>query len=250
MKLALLSDVHANAQALEACIGHARQAGATHWAVLGDAVGYGAQPAQVVQRLMDLAAQGAWVLKGNHDEAAVTPPATVAHEGDRTALWTHQQLSAEQRHFLDTLPLTHVHDSVMLVHATADAPRRWRYADHPQVAAQSLDAAAAQPGVRHVFGGHVHEQTLYFRTPVGKLMPFAPTPGVPIPVSSHRLWLATVGSVGQPRDGNPKAMYALYDAQRQQLTFHRVAYDHLAAAAAVRAAGLPEAYALRLETGR
>jgi diadenosine tetraphosphatase ApaH/serine/threonine PP2A family protein phosphatase len=73
---------------------------------------------------------------------------------------------------------------------------------------------------------------------------------VSIATPRHRSWIATVGSVGQPRDGNTQAMYALFDTAALQLTFHRVAYDHMAAAASVRAAGLPEDYAQRLETGR
>ena len=81
-------------------------------------------------------------------------------------------------------------------------------------------------------------------------MAFNPTPGVPVPVMRHRSWIATVGSVGQPRDGNPRAMYAVFDSAAAKLTFHRVAYDHRAAARAVREAGLPEFFAQRLETGK
>ena len=81
-------------------------------------------------------------------------------------------------------------------------------------------------------------------------MKFTPTPGVPLPVPSHRHWLATIGSVGQPRDGNPLAMYAMFDTERLQLTFHRVPYDHEGAAAAIRRAGLPDFMADRLGQGR
>jgi diadenosine tetraphosphatase ApaH/serine/threonine PP2A family protein phosphatase len=96
----------------------------------------------------------------------------------------------------------------------------------------------------------VHHQTLYFRGTGRGLMAFKPTPGISIPVSSARSWIATVGSVGQPRDGNTAAMYALFDTQQARLTFRRVAYDHHAAARAIREAGLPEFFAARLEQGR
>jgi diadenosine tetraphosphatase ApaH/serine/threonine PP2A family protein phosphatase len=96
----------------------------------------------------------------------------------------------------------------------------------------------------------VHQQTLYYKGSGRGLMAFKPTPGVPIPTPGHRQWIATVGSVGQPRDGKPLAMYALFDLAQSRLTFHRVAYDHAAAAAAVRRAGLPEYFAQRLEEGR
>ena len=140
------------------------------------------------------------------------------------------------------------------MHASADAPASWRYVENPQLAALSLDAASQPPvgnaDVRYVFGGHVHFQTLYFRGGAGKLMPFAPTPGVPIPVPRHRHWLATIGSVGQPRDGRIEAMYAIFDEAAQQLTFHRVPYDVPAAAAAIRATPLPAFFADRLELGQ
>jgi diadenosine tetraphosphatase ApaH/serine/threonine PP2A family protein phosphatase len=100
-----------------------------------------------------------------------------------------------------------------------------------------------------VFGGHVHQQTLYYRGAGRALMRFEPTPGVALPLPRHRLWLATIGSVGQPRDGDPRAMYAIFDTDLAQLSFHRVAYDHPAAAAAIRRAGLPEFFAERLGAG-
>ena len=251
MKLALLSDIHANLQALEACLAHAQSQGMEQTAFLGDLVGYGADPVAVVQRVMALAAQGALVLKGNHDEMAVAPPPEIKTVGDRTARWTHAQLDAAQRAFLAGLPLTLQLDSALLVHASVDGPERWHYVYDTRAASASLEAAAAGfPDVRHVFGGHVHQQTLYYSGASGGLMKFEPTAGVPVPVPRHRHWLATIGSVGQPRDGDPRAMYALFDTQRALLTFHRVDYDHQAAAAAIRRAGLPEFFADRLELGR
>lgn len=250
MKLALLSDIHANLHALEACLAHAQARGAQQLAFLGDFVGYGADPVAVMQRIMALAEQGALVLKGNHDEMAVRPPSEIRTVGDSTAQWTHEQLDEGQRCFLASLPLTIQRDKALLVHATADAPQLWRYVYDQRVAAMSLDAASALPEVRYVFGGHVHMQSLYYRGADGALMKFEPTPEVAVPVPRHRHWLATIGSVGQPRDGNPKAMYALFDTDRAQLTFHRVPYDHLAAARAIRQVGLPDYFADRLELGR
>jgi diadenosine tetraphosphatase ApaH/serine/threonine PP2A family protein phosphatase len=81
-------------------------------------------------------------------------------------------------------------------------------------------------------------------------MPFAPRAGVAIPVSTHRRWVATIGSVGQPRDGDTRAGYALLDTDAKMLSFHRVAYDHLGVVRDMRVAGLPEVLASRLESGR
>jgi len=250
MKLALLSDIHANIQAFDACLAHALEHGAQQFAVLGDLVGYGADPVAVVQRVQALAQDGALIIKGNHDALAVRPPATVKTMGDNGAAWTHAQLDDAQLQFLDQLPLIRQQDSLLLVHASADEPALWRYVYDERAAGASLDAATAWPDVRHVFGGHVHLQTLYYRGTGADLMKFMPTPGVVVPVPHHRRWLATIGSVGQPRDGNPQAMYALFDTQKLQLTFQRVSYDHRGAAAAIRQTDLPALFADRLETGR
>jgi diadenosine tetraphosphatase ApaH/serine/threonine PP2A family protein phosphatase len=250
MKLALLSDIHANSHALEACLAHAHASGAQQLAFLGDLVGYGAEPAAVMQRIMALAEQGALVLKGNHDDLAVNPPQEIKTVGDSTAQWTHEHLDKNQRDFLASMPMTLQLGKVFLVHASADAPELWRYVYDQRVAAISLDAASTVPQVRYVFGGHVHMQSLYYRGTDGALMKFEPTAEVAVPVSAHRHWLATIGSVGQPRDGNPKAMYAMFDTELARLTFHRVAYDHQAAATAIRQAGLPDYFADRLELGR
>lgn len=250
MKLALLSDIHSNIQAFDACLAHARAQGAEQFALLGDFVGYGGDPVAVLQQVQQLAEQGALVVKGNHDELAVTPPHEVKTIGDSTAGWTHAQLSTSQLRFLDRLPLTVQHASMLLVHASANRPERWHYVRDELAAGSSLDAAAAWPEVRHVFGGHVHQQSLYYRGTGSDLMQFTPTAGIAVPLPRHRHWLATIGSVGQPRDGNPQAMYALFDTVKLRLTFHRVSYDHQAAAASIRRAGLPAIFSDRLELGR
>ena len=251
MKLALLSDLHANARALEACLTHAQAQGANQWALLGDLVGYGPEPEAVVAQCQRMAEAGATVLRGNHDAMAVTPPVPASRQGEFTARWTHERLSEADRQWLASLPLTVRLESVMVVHASVNEPEQWRYVEDEGSAARSLQAATDQyPEVRFVMGGHVHHQTLYYRGQGGQLMRFTPVPGVPIPVPAHRRWIATVGSVGQPRDGDRRAGYALLDLDRHQLTFWRVRYDHVAAAHAVRAAGLDEALARRLESGR
>lgn len=255
MKLALLSDIHSNRQALDACMDHARAQGAQRFAWLGDLVGYGADPGYVVQQAMALVADGHCVIGGNHDALAVRPPqpgdpaaGTVGAQG---AGWTHAQLTPDERDFLAARPLVAEVGGVLLVHASADAPERWRYVENEAVAQQCLDAATQRPGIHHVFCGHVHQQTLYYRGTGRGLMRFKPQPGVAIAVPPRRQWVATIGSVGQPRDGDPRAMYALLDTDAWLLRFARVPYDHAAAAAAIRATGaLPDFFAQRLEVGR
>lgn len=250
MKLALLSDLHANRHALLACLAHARSCGADRFAFLGDLVGYGAEPVAVLEIVMEMAEHGALVVRGNHDEAACARSDSGGTGEQLAASWSHFQLGAGYRSFLAGLPLTASLDDILLVHADPHEPARWQYLDRPALVGRALGAAQRQWGARKVFVGHVHEQQLYYRAADGHPMAFAPVPGVPVPLGPHRNWLAVVGSVGQPRDGDTRAMYALFDVAQARLSFHRIAYDHTAAAAAIRAAGLPESFALRLELGR
>ncbi len=219
----------------------------SQYAFLGDLVGYGGEPREVLDTVMEMAAQGAWVVRGNHDTTALAPIADSSRADYAGAAWTAGQLTAAQRDFLSALPLTLRQDFILLVHASAHDPQKWTYVEDARCAADSLDHAE---DATHVFCGHVHEQRLFYRGASGKVMAFDPTAGIAVPVPRHRRWLATVGSTGQPRDGRSDAMYALFDTGALTLTFLRVPYDHAAAARAVRAAGLPEADAARLAKGR
>jgi diadenosine tetraphosphatase ApaH/serine/threonine PP2A family protein phosphatase len=250
VKLALFSDLHANLPAFDACLAHARAQGMDRMAVLGDLVGYGPHPGEVVERCRELQRAGAIILRGNHDSFSRTPVPTGSTWADMTSPWTRNHLDDDQREWLEQLPLTERIDSIFLVHATAEAPEKWHYALDERLASRSLDAATRHPDVRYVFGGHVHEQSLFYRGSGRSLMRFVPKAGVAIPVGPHRYWLATVGSAGQPRDGDTRANYALLDLGAQKLSFHRVAYDHLSVAREMREVGLPEVLATRLENGR
>jgi diadenosine tetraphosphatase ApaH/serine/threonine PP2A family protein phosphatase len=250
MRLAVLADIHGNLRALRACLDHAQAAGAEHFAVLGDLVGYGAEPGAVVGWAQDAARAGALVLRGNHDHAAAHPPGEGPSAEHASTVWTRAQLSDGQRDFLAGLPLQARYEDVLLVHASPHEPGRWHYLDRPERALQALRAAEAGAGVRGVLAGHVHEQRLYYRGRAGGLLPFTPTAGIPIPLRPHPVWVATAGAVGQPRDGDVRAMYALLDTAADTLCFHRVPYDHLAAARAIRATPLPASFADRLEQGR
>ena len=108
---------------------------------------------------------------------------------------------------------------------------------------------AEAAGTRFTFCGHVHDQRLFFETAKGAMREFRPSAGTPIPVPAHRRWVAIVGSVGQPRDRNPAAAYALFDRDRQEITFFRIVYDAASAAQRIRDCGLPGSLAYRVELG-
>ena len=249
MKLALLADVHANLPALDACLEHAREQGADRFAILGDLVGYGPHPGEVVERCRWLQQEGALIVRGNHD---VLPEPDVAPDAgwfELATAWTREQLTENQRDWLQHLPLTLLFDKVFLVHATADAPERWQYVLEERTANRSMQSVARHTDVRYVLGGHVHEQSLYYRITDREMAQVSIKANIAIHTRSQRYWLATVGSAGQPRDGDTRANYTMLDLDEEKLTFHRVVYDHLAVAEDSRAAGLPEKLAVRIETG-
>ena len=246
MKLALFADIHSNLEAIHACLAHAQALGADRYAFLGDLVGYGADPVAVLDLIEGYADQGAIVLLGNHDAAALGHGADGMNAYARTAIdWTRERLGARQRAFLAALPLTLKEGNIRFVHASAAAPENWTYVTSAVEAQQSMAATDAS----YIFCGHVHEQALYFAGAGGQTQSFLPTAGAPIPATSQRQWLAVVGSAGQPRDGNNAACYTLFDQERERLTFYRVRYDYRIAAQKIRGAGLPERLARRLERG-
>lgn len=245
MRIALLSDIHANTEALVACLRHAGERGADRFAFLGDLVGYGADPGGVIDIVIRYAAEGAVALKGNHDQA-VEKSAGYFNEAALAAIeWARKTLTDEQKRFLASLPLVARDGPVCYVHASAASPERWDYIDSPSAAQRCADAADSS----YTFCGHVHDQVLYFENTNGRMSEFRPISGTPIRVRGHRRWVAIVGSVGQPRDRNPAAAYTLFDRAREQITFYRVPYDARAAADRIRQCGLPESLACRVELG-
>lgn len=245
MRIALLSDVHSNLQALEACLADCRERGVDRLAFLGDLVGYGADSSSVVDIAMQAVESGAVSVRGNHDEA-VDGEASYLNEMARAGIvHARGSLSALQRAYLKNLPLLERHADACFVHGSADQPERYRYLDSVDAARRCASATDASI----TFVGHVHEQRLYYGTREERMNLLTPTPGIPIPVPRHRRWVAVVGSVGQPRDHNPMAAYAIYDSARPALTFFRVSYDHHLAARRIREVGLPESIAYRVERG-
>ena len=245
MKIAVLSDIHGNLEALRACLAHAAREGAGLHVFLGDLVGYGADPVACLGLLADHAGRGALLVRGNHDEAALGGLCENMNDDAReAAYWTRRRLSATERDFLTALPFTARRDGLFFVHASADAPEKWHYVTSTVQARRCMDASPAAV----TFAGHVHHQSLYFSA--GSVRAFQPVAGVPIPLSRRQRWLAIAGSVGQPRDGNNAAAYALYDEEERMLTFFRVPYDHMTAARKILAAGLPERLAWRLQRGK
>lgn len=246
MKLAVLADVHANLEALTACLDDARARGAEGFAFLGDLVGYGPDPAAVVDVVAAYAERGAIVVRGNHDQAVLEDRLDAMNADAADAIrWTRAALGPRHREFLASLPLVVRSGDALFVHGSAARPEEFDYVYDAARAAASLAAAAST----YVFSGHVHEPALYHCGAAWRAGGFRPAPGVPVRVPSHRRWLVIPGAVGQPRDGYRAACYAIAELDRALVTFLRVPYDWTSAVAKIRAAGLPESLARRLENG-
>lgn len=240
MKYAILGDIHANLEALNAVLADAQQQGVTHYACVGDVVGYNANPRECVQIIQDL---GCVTVRGNHDHYC-------SHDGNLEGFhplaadavdWTRRQLTDEMRRFLRSLRLVRVVESFTLVHSTLDMPDMWGYV---------FDKLEAEANFNYqttaiCFFGHTHVPLAFEKTDVvrgGLYTKIRCLPG--------RKYFINVGSVGQPRDGDPRAAYAIYNMLANEVELRRVAYDFRITQQKILDAGLPGRVAARLAVGR
>ena len=240
MKYAIIADIHANLEAFQVVLEDIKKQNCTHVACLGDVVGYNANPKECLEivRSMNIPC-----VKGNHDEycsidenlEGFNPHAAEAVN------WTRQQLSDPDRQWLRELKYVRLVASFTIVHATLDVPQRWGYVFDKLAAAASF----TYQNTAVCFFGHTHVPVAFIRDSVvrgGSYSKFKVEPG--------RKYFVNVGSVGQPRDLNPKASYAVYDMEEGSIELRRLDYDIPKAQAKIRAAGLPERLADRLAFGK
>jgi diadenosine tetraphosphatase ApaH/serine/threonine PP2A family protein phosphatase len=241
MRYAILSDIHANLEALEAILADARALSCTQFICLGDVVGYNADPGACVARIRELNCP---VVKGNHDEQASTAfPREGFNEMAEAAIdWTRENLSAPDKAWLAELPLTRQVDDFTIVHATLDRPEEWGYVFN------DLDAIASftYQQTPLCFFGHTHWASAFVcdeesvrRIPVGQLQ-----------LAAGKKYFINPGSIGQPRDRDWRAAYCVYDPERQLMEQRRIKYDLETTQRKIREAGLPEVLADRLAYGR
>ena len=246
MRVALVSDVHGNLQALDAALQHARGEGIDAVWCMGDMVGYGAQPNEVIARLREVDAR---CVIGNHDAAALgligtelfNPTAAVSAD------WTKDSLLPESREFLAAKAETEEDGDWTFVHGTFGDPL-WEYLTHESNARSHFDAARS----RLSLVGHTHLQLVVWRDSEGRIGERQPTGGEVVELNTwdgHQICV-NPGGVGQPRDGDPRAPYAILDTATNEVRFHRVSYAVEEAQRHIREAGLPGVLADRLEEGR
>ncbi|MCX7867135.1 metallophosphoesterase family protein [Limisphaera sp. VF-2] len=240
MKFAIIADIHGNLEALQAVLEDAQKQGCTHYACIGDVVGYGANPRECLQIIRSM---GMPCVKGNHDEYCSIDENAEGFNplAAEAVMWTRQQLSEEDRQWLRDLRYVRMVTNFTIVHATLDAPQRWGYVF------DKLAAAASFPyqNTPVCFFGHTHVPVAFVRDSMvrgGTYSKFRIEPG--------KKYFINVGAVGQPRDGNPKAAYVVYDVDEGTVELRRLDYDIATAQKKIRAAGLPERLAERLAYGR
>lgn len=246
MRIAVLTDLHANREATDAVLAAVERLAPDRIALLGDLVGYGPDPVFVIETAERLVSDGAICLLGNHDEAAIDGPSGMTPHAHDAILWTRGQLSEAHLAFLGSLPLTAELPGMLLVHASARTPAKWPYITHEKAAAECLAATNASL----VLCGHTHVPMIFYARPGRAPVRFQPLPRVAAPLSAIRRHVVVVGAVGQPRDGNPSACFALLDTERAEITMVRVPYDTQETARKVHEHGLPDWLGLRLQIGR
>lgn len=241
LKYGILGDIHSNRQALAAVLDHLRELGATRLLSVGDVVGYGGNPSECIEMLQ---ANKALVVAGNHDQAVtgLLDSSFFNHPARVAVAWTRANLTEGEIQWLKALPLVALVDGrVSVAHATFHEPAAFKYIQSFFDAALSLSAMETPVG----FLGHSHVPGTFI---LGDSLLYSESPSLSLPKSSKAL--INVGSIGQPRDENPKAACALYDSETGIYELHRVIYDIDAASEAIREAGLPEMLAGRLGLGR
>jgi diadenosine tetraphosphatase ApaH/serine/threonine PP2A family protein phosphatase len=239
VRIALLSDVHANLPALDAVLAALRPFDAV-WQ-LGDVVGYGPHPVEVIERLADVGAIG---VCGNHDAAAIGRIDTEWFNDDaRTAVeWAAEQLTPSARRWLEALPDTRVEGDFTLAHGSPRDPI-WEYVFSASTAAENLRGLASAYGAV----GHTHVPAA-FRSTDGRVESLAPSSTAELVLDERRL-IVNPGGVGQPRDGDPRACGAVLDTGTRTITWQRVAYPIAETQGAMHSAGLPPRLIERLAHG-
>ena len=240
MRYAVIADIHANLEAFEVVLNDAKEQKCTHYCCVGDVVGYNANPKECLDIVRSM---GMPTVKGNHDEYCSSQDDLEGFNphAAEAVNWTRKQLNEDDRKWLRELKYIRLVASFTMVHATLDGPQRWGYVFDRLAAAASF--TYQNTGV--CFFGHTHVPLAFVRDSVvrgGTYSKFRVEPG--------KKYFVNVCAVGQPRDGNPKAGYVVYDLNEQSIELRRLDYDIPKAQKKILEAGLPQRLADRLAVGK
>jgi len=243
MKYGILGDIHGNLSALDTVLAALRRDGAQVLVSVGDVVGYGAAPKECIARLREVGAQ---VVLGNHDAAAIGRLDMIYFNqyAKEAVLWTQRVLSQDERDWLAALPLTRHFDHCSVAHGTLHRPELFDYIQTTEDADPSLDIMPLPV----CFVGHSHVPVTLLRLRDDPTRT-AFTPDAKVDLCDVQRALVNVGSVGQPRDEDPRTAYALFDSELNVVEIRRLEYDIDREAQRIRSAGLPRMLADRLYLG-
>lgn len=246
--LALIADIHANRQAMDRALQHVDGIDDCELWVLGDIVGYGPEPAACVDRMRECEAEGARIIKGNHDHAVALgrpPQQGFSPLARQLVEWTVEHLTADQREWLMELPSVLEDGDWFAVHGAPRDPTYFNAYVYMMTASENLDVLRER-GVRYCVHGHSHMPGVYRRT--GHIDDFSEEGEIDLTQGDH--WLLCPGSVGQPRSGQPGCELVVIDRETGCARFERLGYDIDGAVAAIEQAGLPSQLGQRLRLGR
>lgn len=240
MRYAIIADIHGNWEAFQAVLADAKVMQCTHYACLGDVVGYNANPKECLDVVREM---GMPCVKGNHDEycSSETDLEGFNPHAAEAINWTRDQLTLDDRKWLRDLRYIRLVASFSIVHATLDGPQRWGYVFEKLAAAASF----TYQNTSVCFFGHTHVPVAFMKDSMvrgGTYSKFKLEPG--------KKYFVNVGSVGQPRDGNPKSAYVVYDLEEGTIELRRLDYDMATTQQKIVAAGLPQRLADRLALGK
>lgn len=244
MKYGIFGDIHGNLEALEAVLADMEEQGVTHPLCLGDLVGYGANPAECVEVVR---AMGCPIVRGNHDDLVPQGkiPSSFSEPARQSLEYARRQMNPSQMNFLRRLPMLWMEDPITLVHATLDGPDSWGYIS-TRLEAQTCFFYQKTP---LCFVGHTHRPCAFAQEKEVRPLEFRLVDVHPDRTRIGRKFLFNVGSVGQPRDGDWRASYAIFSPQESKVDLRRVSYNLEKASSKILKAGLPESLAKRLLKG-
>jgi diadenosine tetraphosphatase ApaH/serine/threonine PP2A family protein phosphatase len=240
---AVLSDIHSNLEAFEAVLADMRTIRFERMICLGDVVGYAASPKDCLDLLRTLEIE---VLQGNHDFAVIDDAILLEMSGPAVAgiRYAREQLAPSRRDFLAALPMVASQGEMQFVHSSLDHPEAWTYLRRkPEIRAHF--AVQTSPVC---FCGHTHIPGVFHLDSAGEIQSLGSSGRIALPPEGKVL--INAGSIGQPRDRNPRACYVVYETATRTVEFRRVAYDYHAAQARIRKANLPRITAERLLLGK
>lgn len=239
-RYAIIGDIHGNRESLSVVLKDCEANSVEAYVCIGDIVGYNADPGICVDKIREL---NTVCVAGNHDHyCSHADSLDDFHPLAADVIsWTREQLKPDQVQFLRDLEFTRKVAGFTIVHSTLDMPEKWGYVFDSLEA----DASLSYQTTSVCFGGHTHVPAIFEKASSVRRLPPSR-----IKIMTGKKYFINVGSVGQPRDGDPRACYVLYDLKTQEIVYRRINYDIRTAQEKIRKAKLPERLARRLEIGR